>query len=340
MSDDIDWKNAMPKETEHFHQKICEVIQSLPEDRSYHRFTSKRLIPVFALTMFLLSSVTVFAAIKWNDRAVDHFTANEKIQHNLSEEGYSRQDLQSVMDNTITVTLKQTIQDENLIYLLFDITTDNIELSENNSLSYDMKVNGSSNFYTSISSGFVDRFTETKVSNSREYEIWIQKNMSYDFSNAVLNCNFNALQEITDKGGTVVDLARGQWDFNINLKVKDSITMDLNKIVSIDGCNVLVRRLKISPLSYTLICSGQDVKALQKANNIDLNKLDSTYPLIISGIKYEDGSIIHQMDGLMSEGFDSKSGDYIAIGRFSNAIDVEQIQSILFGEKKDELFIK
>ncbi|WOO39110.1 DUF4179 domain-containing protein [Anaerocolumna sp. AGMB13020] len=330
----------MPKETEHFHQKICEVIQSLPEDGSYHRLTSRRLIPVFALAIFLLSSVTVFAAIKWNDRAVDHFNADEKMQHNLSEEGYSRQDIQSVMDNSITVTLKQTIQDENMIYLLFNITTDNIELSENNLLSYDMKVNDSSDFYTSISSGFVDKFTEPKVSNSREYEIWIQKDTSYNFSDAILNCNFNALQETTDKGGAVVDLARGQWNFNINLKVKDSITINLNKNVSIDGCNVLVRSLKISPLSYTLICSGQDVRELQRLNNIDLNELDITYPLIISGIKYEAGTIIPQIAGLMSEGFADESGDYIAIGKFSDAIDIEQIQSILFGEKKNELIIK
>lgn len=334
------WDSALPKESEKFHSKLCEVLHSLPEERKTYRALNKRYIPIFALTVVLLSSITVFAAIQWYDRAADNFGASEKLQQSLTEDGYSSQNIQSVAANGITVTLEQTIQDENLIYILFKVTSNNIELTENNAMGYNIKATNGVDFYTSISSGFVDEYSQPDIGNSRDYEIWIQKNTDYYFKGAELSVDFNALQEYEGKAGPVKDLVKGQWGFSIDLSVNNSVTFDVNKTVSIDGCNIAIHKIKLSPLSYTIYCDGDDVKTLQKVDNIKFDELDITYPLIISAIQYKDGTELQEEDGLMSEGFGEKSEEYIATGKFSKVFDMNHIEAIIFGDKKTRISIK
>lgn len=328
-----DWKDAMPKETENFHDRVCEALHSLPEERRNYRVSKKRYLPIIALAVLLISSVTAFAAMKWNDRAADNFGNNKKLQEKLTEEGYSSQNIQSVTDNGITITLEQTIQDENIIYMLFKVTSDDKKLTENNVMSYEMKASNGQDFYTSTSAGFVDELTQPDINNSREYEIWMQKNTAYDFKGAILNCNFNALQQSDGKAGSIKDLVNGQWNFSVDLSVNDSATIDLNKTLSVDGCDIVIHKIKLSPLSYTIYFDGDDVKELQKANNINIDELDITYPLIISGLEYKDATVIREDAGLMSEGINDKSGEYVITGRFSKVIDMTQIQTIILGDK-------
>jgi hypothetical protein len=336
----FNWENVMPEEPETFQHRIYKVLDSLPEEQKEFHISRKKYVPIFVLVIFLLSSITALAALKWNDRAVDNFGADEKMQKSLSDKGYSKQDVQSVNNNGITVTLKQTIQDENFIYMLFNVSSKNKKITEDNAMSYSMEATNGSDFYSSISASFVDKLKDPSISNDREYEIWIQKNAEYNFNHAKLNCNFNALQEYEGKAGPERDLVKGQWNFIIDLSSNTSSTFEMKKAVLIDGCNITIQKIKISPLSYTIYCDGKDVKELQKVKNIKFDELETTYPLIISAIQYKDKISVQEEVALMSEGFDQKNGEYVATGKFSKAIDMNQIQSVLFGDKKTSVSIK
>ncbi len=344
MKNIYDWKHALPEETEAFHEKIREVVRSLPEERTGHWAPKKRYLPVLVAAVFILSSATVFAALKWNDQAAHQFGTDEQLQKNLTEEGYSRQDEQSVTDNGITITLEQTVQDENLIYLLFKVTSDNLELTENNGMGYEMKASNGSGFFTSASSGFVNEFEQPELSNSREYEVWITKNRTYDFKEAVLSLSFNTLEGYKGKAGPVEELVKGQWNFDIDLSANASVEIDMDKTVTLEGCDVKIHKIKISPLSYIIYFDNDDVKALQEAKDIHPEVLDITYPLILSGVKYKDATVMQGDAGLMSEGldegFDKESGDFIIIGRFSEAINVDQVQEIVFNDKETGVSIR
>ncbi len=334
-----DWENDFPQITNEFHNKICEVLHELPEEERCCRMSKRKYVVAIAIGVMMISTITVYAAVRWNQRALDNFSANDQQQEKLSKDGYSSQIVQSVSDNDITISVEQTIQDENLIYILFKITSDNLQLTENNAMGFNIKATNGPDFYTSMSSGFVDEFLQPDISNSREYEIWIQKNTDYDFTEAELSVDFNALQEYEGKAGPTNDLVKGQWDFSINLSTNNSVTFDVNKTVSIDGCDIAINKIELSPLSYTIYCDGDDVMALQKADNINFDELDITYPLIISAIQYKDATEIQEDDGLMSESFDGEGKEYIATGKFSKVIDMNQIQAIMFGDKKVSLSI-
>ncbi len=334
-----DLENDFPKVTEEFHKKICEVLHDLPEEERYCRMNKKKFVLAIAMGVMMISTITVYAAVRWNQRALDNFSANNQQQEQLAEDGYSSQLVQSVSDNDITISVEQTIQDKNLIYILFKVTSDNLQITENNAMGYNIKATNGPDFYTSMSSGFVDEFLQPDISNSREYEIWIQKKTDYDFTGAKLSINFNALQEYEGKAGPTNDLVKGQWDFSIDLSANNSVTLVVNKTVSVDGCDIAVHKIELSPLSYTIYCDGDDVKALQKADNINFDELDITYPLIISAIQYKDATEIQESGGLMSESFNKESKEYIATGKFSKVIDMNQIQAIMFGDKKVSLSI-
>ncbi|TCL56959.1 uncharacterized protein DUF4179 [Kineothrix alysoides] len=340
MSKIYDWENVLPEVPAQFHNKICKALDSLPQEKRICRLSRKKYIIFVAAAVMLFSSLTVFAALKWNQRAIERFGADENLQQSLSESGYSDQSVQSVSDSGITITLEQTIQDENLIYILFRITAEQGDITANSAMDYELNFSNGMDAYASISSSFTDSFQQPETSGSREYEIWIQKNTDYDFNGASLSCNFSALQEYGEKAGTAKELAKGEWNFSIDLSANDSVSYDINRTITLADCNVKVRSLRLSPLSYSIYCDGDDVQALQKANGINFNELDITYPLIITGIQYTDGTVLPQEVLLMSEGFQEESGEYTAVGKFGDVLDMSQIQAIILGDSTETIPIK
>ncbi len=340
MKNMYDWENGFPKVTEKFHNKLCNSLNVLQEERRIYNVSKKKYAVLIAGAIMMFSSITALAAIKWHQRAIDNFGANELMQEKLSNEGYSEQNVQSISDNGVTVTLEQTIQDDNLIYILFNVTADNMEITGDNAMNLKMSFSNGENPYISISNGFVDESEQPAVNNSKEYEIWIQKSADYNYNDVNLTCKFNSLQKYEGKAGPTKDLVTGQWAFKIDLSASASVEYNIDKTVTIDGCDIKINRLKLSPISYTLFCDENDVKILGEADGINIEECDNFYPLLISGINYMDGTGISEENGIMSEEFDEDYGDYVAVGRFTKVIEMDKVKSILLGDSKAEVAIK
>lgn len=340
MNRKYDWKNVLPEAPAQFHQRICETLEALPQEKIVYKMSRKKYLIFVAVAVMIFSSLTVFAALKWNQRAIERFGVDEELQQSLSESGYSDQSMQSVEDNGLTITLKQTVQDENLIYILFQITAEQGVLTENNAMDYALNFSNGEDAYASITSGFADSIQQPETNSSREYEIWIQKNKDYNFKGASLSCNFSALRESDGKAGLVKDLTTGGWNFSIDLSANDSVSYTINRTVKLAGCDVMIYKLRLSPLSYSIYCDGEDVQALQEANGIHFNELDITYPLVINGVQYTDGTVLPQEVILMSEGFQEDNGDYTADGKFGSALDMSRIQAITLEGSEEVIVIK
>lgn len=76
---------------------------------------------------------------------------------------------------------------------------------------------------------------------------------------------------------------------------------------------------------------------LGEADGINFEEFDSFYPLLVSGINYMDGTGISEENGFMSEEFHE---EYIAVGKFTNAIELDKLKSILLNDNKAEVAIK
>lgn len=333
MGNMYDWEQDFPQVTKGFHGKICSTLEGLPEAKTV-RIQRKRYLVLVAAALMVVSSITVLAAVRWNQRAIDRFGADEQMQEKLSNQGYSAQDIQVVSDNGITIKLEQSIQDDNLIYLLFRVSADNMEITEDNGMGLTLNFSGKGDAYQSISNSFVEKSVS---GNDREYEIWVQKAPDYNYQGATLTCKFDSLKEYQGKAGASKDVVKGEWDFTIDLSANASTEYALDKTIAVEGCDVGISRVQLSPISYTLYCKGSDVELLGDKLGIHFEQLDSFYPLQITGVDYTDGTEIKEEIGIMSEKFDKTAGEYIAVGRFTKTIDMEKVQAILLGERKIEV---
>jgi hypothetical protein len=87
MKNMYDWENAFPKETEKFHTKLCNVLDALPKEAKTINRPKKRFVMIIAAAVMMLSSITAFAALKWNQRAIDNFVQMNRCKKNYQMKG-------------------------------------------------------------------------------------------------------------------------------------------------------------------------------------------------------------------------------------------------------------
>lgn len=288
---------------------------------------------VAAACVFALCSATAYAAMQhWNKRAVLQFAAEEPMQKKLTEENYARVDKQSVTDNGVTITLEQSMQDENLVYLLFNITTGKEKLTTDHSMRMQLEYSNGKDPYLAMSWGFVEETDPSEPDNSRLYEVWLERDPSYDFSDSSINWKFTALEDAPEvKAGIGEVLVEGDWSFVIDTSNNNPLVCyEIDKDIVINGCSIHVDELKLSPLSYTLSCKGADVKKLARKEGVNWKELDELVSIHLSGICYEDGSVMEQERyGIMGENWGK---EYVERGKFSTVVDVEKITGFLLGD--------
>lgn len=326
-----DWNNAFPKETKQFHERVQATLENLPEERSSKSMKRQVGGCVAAACVLALCSVTAYAAVQgWNKHVTEEFHVDEQMQDKLTEENYARQDKQSVTDNGITITLEQSIQDENFLYLLFNVEAENEKITADHSMRMQLSYSNGKDPYISSSWGFDGGIDVPEASNSRLFEVWLERDTSYDFSDSTIDWKFTALEGVPDKKAGIGEIvAEGDWSFVIDSSNNnESVSYKLDKDVEIEGCMVHVDEIKLSPLSYTLCCKGADIKALAKKQGVNWKELEDIASANLTGIRCADGSIIEQEYGLMREQWGK---DYVAMGRFTTVVDVKEISSIILG---------
>lgn len=326
-----DWNSAFPKETKQFHERVQVTLENLPEERSSKSMKRQVWGCVAAACVLALCSVTAYAAVqRWNKHAAEEFHVDEQMQNKLTEENYARQDKQSVTDNGVTITLEQSVQDENFVYLLFNVEAENEKITAEHSMRTKLSYSNGKDPYISILWGFEGGLDTPKESNSRLYEVWLERDTSYDFSNSTIDWKFTALEGAPDKKAGIGEVVvEGDWSFVIDTSNDNaSVSYKLDKDVEIDGCMVHVNEIKLSPLSYTICCEGADVKALAKKQGVNWEELDDITSANLTGICYDDGSVIEQEYGLTSERWGK---EYVAKGSFTTVVDVEKISGIILG---------
>lgn len=251
-------------------------------------------------------------------------------------EQVAQEGLQSVTDNGITISLVQTIQDSNCFYALFDVTAeDGTLIDENNALSMHTDYNGAEEPFCAMGWGFVDNRSQ-EVSNSRYFEIYGTKT-NPDSSDLNMNINFVSFNKQGEKAADDIPLIEGNWDFSLSVHPSKMTTIEVNDTFTIAGCPVYVQTVELSPLTVTLTCKGADIKVLEEAQGVDMSQLDVLRPIMINGVKYQDGSIIDNTPGIsLKESYDPE-GEYVNLTRFSKVLEPEKVVALLMGDDKEEI---
>lgn len=337
-----EWKEHFPEVPDTIHQMMIETLDGLEESEEHKMKKSnkikKRTMILLAAALIGAMGMTAGAAglFKWNKRAVEVFEADEPLQDHLVMEQIAQEGLQSVTDNGITISLVQTIQDSNCFYALFDVTAeDGMQIDENNALSMRLDFNGAEDPFYAMGWGFVGSH-EQEVSNSRYFEIYGTKT-NPDTSDLNMDVSFVSFNEQGEKAAEDIPLIEGNWTFSLLVHPSKMTAIEVNDTFTIAGCPVYVKSVELSPLTVTLTCKGEDIKVLEDSQGVDLIQLDALRPMMINGVKYQDGSIIDNTPGIaLSESFDP-DGEYINITRFSKVIEPEKAVALLMGDDMEEI---
>lgn len=293
----------------------------------------KKKFPFLLAAVITAVGITVTAAayvLQWNSKVAERFGANEQQQSALVSAGAIAPVDQTVTTNGLTVTALQTLGDKNGIYLLFDVKApDGIALSDDKGFFPRVTIEGVSHVSYS-SSGFMPRVDGT-AANERYFELWLNNYEQEDWSGKTITVEF---KELTAPSGTIkpaVVLA-GPWKLSWKLSYLDKTqTFAINKTYDINGHDVVVNSVELSPLSMKINLSGDGLRQL--INDSDLDKagcLLSPTPMLRDGKTFD-------LYGSYAPASEKHTDTTFTLTKsFSKILDVDQVASLTLtfpGEK-------
>lgn len=334
-----DFKHQFPKVPEGFHNRVEETLNQISQEKTSRNFSKKALCVLIAAIVLALGGITAIASglFTWDDKMIELFGADKEQQQKLIEKGVTQKENVFAIDNGLTIKLVQTLQDKKYMYILLEVTApQNIKLSGDN-LFEDMGIDLSGG-RISCSGGFIAG-SDSSVSNKGYFQYWINKKSHTDMNNTDINLHFKNLQYNTGKLN-MKTILEGEWNLSWKSVFKDSTQyFDLNKRFNLSGYDVLVKKVELSPLSMTIYFDGKDLKSMEKAEGVKLDKLDMLEPINFKGIKNKDGNKINIISGQGEGGFEQATGDYMVSLSFDKLIDTENVEGLLFGNEYSEVVL-
>lgn len=305
------------------------------------RFKTRTMI-ILAAALVIVLGTTVAAAelFRWNERATEIFEAEPELQNKLTTEEIAREEHQSVTDNGLTITAVQTIQDSNCFYALFEVTAEDssIVIDENCGMDYLLDFQGAEDPFCAMGWGFVDH-TRQEAGSSRYFEIFGTK-MEESNADLHMGINFTTLTGPGEKAMNGAPLIEGNWDFDLTVHPAASTHIELNREYQIAGSQIRVESVDLSPLTGKITCNGEDIKAFTEKEGINLDQLDELTATYITGVKYQDGTVIEQNGFAMLWESYPEGGSYEKAVRFTQVIEPEKVSALLLGNDKDEIALQ
>ena len=274
-------KSSFEKEAQVVHHPISQTEQRSLDTRIFNNPGRKRAMKIrFTIALAAIITglgVTTAAAayvLHWNSKLVEKFGVNEQQQSRLVENGALAFADQTVTENGLTITAIQTLGDKNGVYVLFDVKApEGIVLTKDGSgISTDVNIEGAK--HTSWNAQFVSDNEKTVfpsgASNERYYELWVDNTEGEDWNGKTITVEFSNLRDL-NKGANDNIVVTGKWNLSWKLSyMSQTQTYDINRTYMVNGYEVVVKSVEISPLSMTLKLSGSGLERL--VANSDLNE--------------------------------------------------------------------
>ncbi len=366
---DHNWKNAAPEVPEEFHMKFEETLKQIERQKIIHhkKKSPKMMIRILIAAAILCSlAVTTIVAgelFQWNDVLKKRLNPSKEQQESLADQGYIKGIGQSQTQNGVTITLVNTVQDQKLLYALFKIETDD-SISMDETMSFEdglnIKIDGTSTYdmdeLGSRGAGAGLAYPEGIPDISphlQYYEVSFSYSNDYDLSGKTVQMELKNLTQGGDKAENEKVVAEGVWKFEWTLDEILSMTrLDVNRRCDFGGYEITVEAMEISPLQYTLYLDYEEAMKVyeDERNRFEYNGddpgMDLTGRTHIDQVRYEDGTVV-KMDyefgggiGGGGESWDEENKTVKISGGFAQAIDVERLEAVHFGNVDSWLTVK
>lgn len=363
------WKKAAPEVPEDFHMKFEETLKQIEDQKiiSYKKRSKKRMIQILVAAAIACSlTVTTIVAgglFQWNDVLKKRLNPSKEQQESLADQGYIKGIGQSQTQNGVTITLVNTVQDQNLLYALFKIETDD-SISMDDTTSFEdglnIKIDGTSTYdmdeLGSYGAGAGLAYPEgiSDISpHLQYYEISLSYNGDYDLSGKTVQMELKNLTQGGDKTEDGEVVAEGVWKFEWTLdEIRSMMKLDVNRKCDFGGYEITVDAMELSPLKYTLYMDYEEAMKVyeDERNRFEYNGddpgMDLTGRTHIDQVRYEDGTVV-KMDyesgggiGGGEEKWDEEKGIVKISGGFAQVIDVDKLEAVHFGNVDSWLTVR
>lgn len=338
--------------THQVQQAFQQINQNYQQDKveekviSYRRKASfKMRVVLVAAAVMLFGTVTATGAalLKWNPMVAEKFEADEMQQDLLTAKGMAEEQSISTENNGVTIEVEQTLADDRYMYALFKITApEEMKLDQDTFFDeFNLTSNGQE-VPADHSSGVVEN--EDGMDNVTYWEVWIQQTEADHLKGSDITANFVNMSLLkADKIGTEA-LVDGVWD--LTWQVPDTDVREnfaVNHEFSQYG--VTVKNISITPLSMEITYDWPRNVISEQAITDDGSMTEIQYfeePLAARSFRLKDGTTVDIPRGSMqSSGYADEAGtEYADSIAFSKVVNIDQIESVLFGEDGSEVLLK
>ncbi len=355
------WKDIAPEVPHDFHERFEETLKYIEKaEMPGKRYKKKkmRVCVLIAAAILCAGMVVTVAAnefFKWNAHLLKRLEPSEEQQETLQESNYIQNIDQAQIQNGVTVTLTDSIQDQGFLFAFFEVKTDESIVMDDNTSFEEIQhfmIDGTEvygddeNRLGSLSTGVGQDTLLNEDQDSahlKYFNVVLSYDSDYDLSNRTVEIS---LKNLTDEGNYSEDgvvLTEGTWNFKWTLgTVKPPVSLDVNQKCDFGGYEITVKKMEVSPLLWSLYLDyNEAVKVYEdERNRFEYTGTDYGMDLYdrvnIDQIRYEDGTVV-DLDTTLGEigggeeKQDKENGVLIIRNSFQKLVDVDRLQAVHFG---------
>lgn len=329
--------------------------------KASHRVPAKRIILTVLAATFLLGTVTTAAYLQRSRSLTGGLQITEAQQNMLSKRKMSKDILQSVTDNGITVTALQTITDEHIAYLSFLV--EGYDCPENEQPDFEFlnitlegipeeesMLNYSASFYNGIISGpdglIYDDGTPLEIDESGSLiDHYGDENGDLEFqitlypSSDSFSLVGSKLHVCMENIGTVAKAMyfpdkTGKWEFDFTLAGSDQV-LSYEPNVTLGSSGATVSSVSLSPISLEIIydfpLQYEEEMVMTEDGQERLHRT-IVDPPCFSGIRLKDGTtLLNLYGGAGVSGYaEDDTEHYTERFATTRVIDPNEVEALLF----------
>ncbi len=333
-----DWKEKMPEVPSNVHMAVLSALDSLgeepfrKEERPVKRHKNMRTMMLAAVLAAAMMGMTAFAAeLIWNSQVTEAFqNPPAELQQKTLDNGVASMQNVSAAEQGITVTAVQTLQDENRVYLLLRVESEEPILDGRaifEKLEFCDGLNphiGTHDIFNNIGSGFVG-VKDGQPVHTAYYYVDGLKNMDTHWNGGTLQVTLSDFHYENEQGkGESLDT-----DWNLEVSLTDasdlSRTLEVNKDFDYDGVPVTIHSVTVSPLSIIISYDREDCGKIPVAE-------DDTLQLFFFRLLDKEGNVMVKEGDFGGVSARYTENEIVMQMGLTGVVDVEQLGQIVLGD--------
>lgn len=317
-------------------KRIHEGMETQKEDSRRTGISRKKIAIILAAVTLSLATVSVTAGvyIRWSEGLKEKLQLTKTQEEELEETGAAESTEASCTRQGITVTVLQSITDQNFSHLAFSVKGYSAETKEQPDFEQVIvkvdgkEVNASGSFRNF---GEEDMPVYQKADGTMEYLMQIDSNEENGLA-------VKKIQVILENLGTVnkqaefVSGVKGTWTLDWKLAgTEKEEGLSVNQ--TIGDTDTVVKSIEITPLSLTIHYDMPRKKITKQSYGDDGVTTWETYeePWFLYGFRMKDGTVRQMVFQSQEQGYDDETTEAYTVQYATDQIvEVEQISSLLY----------